>query len=86
MTCYQGIVCPDCGSNQVMKAGQNAHGVQRCRCHHPDCPAKGFMLTYRHKAYQTGIKKQVVGMAINSGGIRDTARVLGIGKGTVIGT
>ncbi|OQX12488.1 MAG: hypothetical protein BWK73_14890 [Thiothrix lacustris] len=44
------------------------------------------MLTYRYKAYQPGIKTQVVDMAINSSGIRDTARVLGIAKGTVIST
>ena len=44
------------------------------------------MLTYRYKAYQPGIKEQVVEMAINSSGIRDTARVLGIAKGTVIST
>jgi transposase-like protein len=86
MTCYQEIACPDCGSHQVVKAGYSASGERRYRCCHSDCPTKSFMLTYRYKAYQPGIKAQVVDMAINSSGIRDTARVLGIAKGTVIST
>ena len=45
-----------------------------------------FMLKYKYAAYQPGIKARVVEMAINSSGIRDTARALGIGKGTVIST
>ena len=44
------------------------------------------MLEYRYKAYEPGIKKQVVEMAINGSGIRDTSRVLGINKKTVINT
>ena len=34
------------------------------------------MLKYRYRAYEQGIKEQVVEMAINGSGIRDTARVL----------
>jgi transposase-like protein len=86
MTCYQEIACPDCSSHQVVKAGYSASGERRYRCGNPDCRTKSFMLTYRYKAYQPGIKAQVVDMAINSSGIRDTARVLGIAKGTVIST
>ena len=33
-----------------------------------------------------GVKRQVVEMAINGSGIRDTSRVLGINKNTVIST
>ena len=44
------------------------------------------MLEYRYKAYEPGIKEKVVDMAINSSGIRDTSRVLGISKTTVINT
>jgi transposase-like protein len=42
------------------------------------------MLEYRYRAYEPGIKIQVLDMAINGSGIRDTARVLGIDKNTVI--
>jgi len=44
------------------------------------------MLDYCYKAYEPGVKKQVVDMAINGSGIRDTARVLNISKNTVIAT
>ena len=44
------------------------------------------MLNYRYRAYEPGIKAQVIEMAINSSGIRDTARVLKINKNTVIST
>jgi transposase-like protein len=86
MTCYQEITCPKCGGNNIAKSGFSAHGVPRYRCRHPECPAKTFMRYYRYRAYEPGIKAQVVEMAINSSGIRDTARVLKISKGTVIST
>lgn len=86
MTCCQEIACPKCGGNGIAKSGWSAHGVQRYRCHHPDCPTKTFMLNCRYRAYEPGIKAQVVEMAINSSGIRDTARVLKINKNTVIST
>ena len=44
------------------------------------------MQTYRYKAYEPGVKKQVLEMASNGSGIRDTARVLNINKNTVIDT
>lgn len=44
------------------------------------------MLNYRYKSYEPGIKEQMVEMALNGSGIRDTARVLGINKNTVIRT
>ncbi len=44
------------------------------------------MTKYRYKAYEPGVKEQVVEMAINGSGIRDTARVLHINKNTVIAT
>ena len=69
-----------------MKAGRNARGEQRYRCQNPDCPTKTFMLSYRYRAYEPGIKDQVVAMAINGSGIRDTGRVLGIDKQTVMAT
>ncbi len=47
---------------------------------------KTFMLDYRYKPCEPGIKEQVVDMAINGSGIRDTARVLKINKNTVIST
>ncbi|CAA6803765.1 MAG: InsA-like protein [uncultured Thiotrichaceae bacterium] len=86
MTCYQEIICPNCGSNHIIKAGTSAKGIQRYRCQNQDCTTKSFMQKYAYKAYEQGVKKQVVEMAINGSGIRDTARVLKISKNTVIAT
>jgi transposase-like protein len=70
--------------NNIAKSGVSTHGVRRYRCRHPECPAKTFMPDYRYRAYEPGIKARVVEMAINSSGIRDTARVLKTDKNTVI--
>ena len=78
MTCYQKISCPQCGSTEIIKAGKSTRGTQRYFCKEARCSIKTFMLQYHHKAYAFGIKKQIIDMAINASGIRDTARVLGI--------
>ena len=75
MTCYHQIQCPHCGSSKIKKSGKN-----------PDCSTQTFMLDYTYKAYEPGIKEKIVNMAINASGVRDTARVLGINKNTVIST
>jgi len=86
MTYYQKASCPNCGSTEIVKAGKSEQGKQRLRCVASGCETKTFMLEYRYKAYEPGIKEQVVEMAINGSGIRDTARVLHINKNTVIST
>ncbi|MFK0573005.1 IS1-like element transposase, partial [Endozoicomonas sp.] len=58
----------------------------RYRCVNAACETKTFMLKYRYRAYEAGVKQQAIDMVINSSGIRDTARVLKISKGTVIST
>ena len=86
MTCYQEIVCLECGSNQITKYGRTEQGTQRYRCQNEGCLTKTFLLDYRYKAYVPGVKRQVVEMAINGSDIRDTWRALGINKNTVIST
>jgi transposase-like protein len=39
---------------------------------------------YTYRACEPGVKEQIRPMAANGSGVRDTARVLGIGKNTVI--
>jgi transposase-like protein len=48
-----------------MKAGKSISGVQRYSCQNQECLTKTFMQKYRYKAYEPGIKEQVVEMAIN---------------------
>jgi hypothetical protein len=67
-----------------MKSGKNTQNIQRYQCKNNACPTVTFMLNYRYNACAPGIKEKVVDMAINSSGIRDTARVLKIDKNTVI--
>ena len=63
MTCYQKIICPNCGSDKIMESGWNALGTQRYRCQNIERITKTFMLKYRYRAYEHGIKEQVVEMA-----------------------
>ena len=50
--------------------GYSVHNVPRYRCCNGECKTKTFMLEYRYKAYEPGVKEQVVDMAINGSGIR----------------
>ena len=84
MTQYQKIICPDCGSDKIMKSGKNSLGTQRYRCRDIDCATKTFMLKYRYRAYRHGINDQIAEMASSGRGVRETARILKINKNTVI--
>ena len=86
MTCYSEVHCPLCKTDQVRKAGRNTRSEQRYCYQNTNCSTQTFMLTYRYQAYQPGIKEQIVAMAINGSGVRDTGRVLKISKDTVINT
>ena len=84
--CTTQVHCPQCHGTKIKNFGYSKHGIPRYRCCNDECETKTFMLEYRYKAYEPGIKKKVVEMAINGSGIRDTSRVLGINKKTVINT
>ena len=86
MTHHQKVCCPTCGSNHTVKAGKSAKGIQRYRCQNEECQVKSFMLEYSYKAYEHGIKDQLIDMVTSGNGIRNTARTLNISKGTVIST
>ena len=43
-----------------------------------------FQLDYINNASKPGVKEQIVEMAINGSGVRDTVRVLKVGINTVI--
>lgn len=78
------VLCPVCQSNQVVKFGLNRQGKQRYQCHNNRCVKDTFILDYENKGYLPEIKKQIVEMALNGSGIRDTSRVLGISINTVL--
>lgn len=78
------VCCPCCESTDIIKAGKQPNGVQRYRCQNATCERTIFQLDYTDKGRLPETKRQIVDMALNGSGIRDTARVLGVGTGTVI--
>jgi len=72
-----------CGSDDVVLHGKNTSGKQRLLCQNTECTRKTFQLDYAYNAYKPGVKQQIIDMAMNGSGTRDTGRVLGISKDTV---
>jgi len=77
------VRCPCCRSTEVIKAGKQPNGAQRYRCQNAECSRTIFQLDYSDQGRLPDVKRQIVDMALNGSGVRDTARVLGIGTGTV---
>jgi len=78
------VQCPHCQSMAVIKAGKQANRTQRYRCQNDRCARRIFLLQYQDRGRVPEIRRQVVDMALNGSGIRDTARVLRISPTTVI--
>ena len=72
--CSTPVLCPNCGSDEIKPFCYSKNNVPRYRCCNDKCETKTFMLEYRYKAYEPGIKEKVVGMAINGSGIRDNTQ------------
>jgi insertion element IS1 protein InsB len=79
-----GVQCPECGSREVVRYGSQANGEQRYRCKNVDCERRIFLARYHHTRRLPEVKRQIVDMALNGSGIRDTARVLGVSPMTVM--
>ena len=73
--------CPHCESRDLVKNGCCKTGIQRYLC--KDCK-KCFRQHYKNRAWEPGMKDKIDNQILNSSGVRDTARVLGINKNTVI--
>lgn len=78
------VLCPGCGSEDVVKNGKSNEGKQRYLCRQPDCRRRSFIRDYSYRGYLPSIKQQIADMVVNGSGIRDTARVLKISPTTVI--
>jgi transposase-like protein len=78
------VLCPDCGNENVVRNGKSNEGKQRYLCRHTDCRRRSFIRDYSYRGYLPSIKQQIVDMAVNGSGIRDTARVLKVSPTTVI--
>jgi insertion element IS1 protein InsB len=78
------VRCPHCQSDQVIKGGKTKAGKQRYKCQNADCPCYSFQLDLIYNGRSPEVKDQIIDMALNGSGIRDTARVLKISTATVI--
>jgi insertion element IS1 protein InsB len=78
------VSCPTCESVDVFRHGRSAQGKSRYRCLNRDCERSTFILNYTYKGRLPEVKQQIIDMALNGSGIRDTARVLKISPTTVI--
>jgi transposase-like protein len=77
----QEIHCPHCSSLELQKNGHSENGTQRWRCN--GC-RKSFQLIYRYNARKPGVKEEISVLTLNSSGVRDISRILGINKNTVV--
>ena len=78
------VQCPPCHRTAVIKAGKQATGTQRYQCQNGQCERRIFLLYYQDRGRVPEVRRQVVDMALNGSGVRDTARVLRISPRTVI--
>jgi transposase-like protein len=78
------VLCPTCQSIHIVRHGLSAEGKPRYKCRNPDCQRCTFILNYSYQGHLPEVKQQIIEMALNSSGIRDTARVLKISPSTVI--
>ena len=80
------VQCPECGSEEVVKYGKQPNGEQRYRCNNPHCQRRILLLQCYNTGWVPGVKQQIIEMALNGSGIRDTARVLKVSPPTVLTT
>jgi len=80
---YQEIGCPNCGCNRLRKNGRNRNGTQRWTCFNENSSTATFQLPNTYNAHKRGIKQARDSQTLNSRGVRDIARNLGIKKNTV---
>ncbi len=78
------VPCVLCKDTQVRKHGKLPNGVQRYMCLNNKCVKKTFVLQYQQRGKDPEVKKQIIDMAMNGSGIRDTSRVLRISQNTVM--
>src|SRR4029077_13251732 len=80
----QVLHCPHCQGTDIVRHGQTRQGKQRYRCREQRCAGRTFLLDYTYPGQSPEVKRQIVDMAMNTSGMRDTARVLHVSPNTVI--
>ncbi len=80
----QVLHCPNCQGTDIVRHGKTRQGKQRYRCREQRCAGRTFLLDYSYPGHSPEVKQQIVEMALNASGIRDTARVLHVSTNTVM--
>jgi transposase-like protein len=75
---------PHCHGADIVRHGTTRQGKQRYRCREQHCAGRTFLLDYSYAGQSLEVKQQIVDMAMNASGIRDTARVLHISANMVM--
>ena len=81
----QVLHCPHCQDTDIVRHGNTRQGKQRYRCRQcHEGRGRTFLLDYSYAGQSPAVKEQIVDMAMNASGIRDTARVLHVSPNTVM--
>jgi len=80
----QVLHCPNCQGTDIVRHGKTRKGKQCYCCREKRCAGRTFLLEYSYAGQSAEVKQQIVDMALNASGIRDTARVLHISPNTVL--
>jgi transposase-like protein len=80
----QVLHCSNCHGTDIVRHGQTRQSKQWYCCREKRCAGRTFLLDYTYPGYSPDVKRQIVDMALNASGIRDTARVLHVSPNTVI--
>jgi transposase-like protein len=81
----QVLHCPYCQGTDIVRHGTTRQGKPRYRCRQcRERRGRTFLIDYSYAGQSPAVKEQIVEMAMNASGIRDTARVLKISPTTVI--
>ena len=75
------VECPHCDGLNVCKNGKRPNSIQRWLCN--GCK-KSFQTTYTYEASKPKVKAKIIEQTLNSSGVRDISRNLGVDKNTVI--
>ena len=81
----QVLHCPYCQGTDGVRHGKSSQGKQRYRCR--ECRegrGRTFVLDYSYVGQSPAVKEQIIDMAMQASGIRDTARELQISPTKVI--
>ena len=81
----QVLHCPYCQGTDIVRHGTSPERKQRYRCREwREGQGRTFLLDYAYAGQLPEVKQQIIDMALNASGVRDTARVLHISPTTVI--